>query len=161
MSFESLLHKDRVSRIAPVLESTPLVVVPSEETISIPALLSVGHSKFLLLDLLSQLSSLVLLQCLWLVGGVVSLIRTITSRKYSRRITLISLLRATCSGVAEVSMSLGSDSTWFLRWAFSAIAGVLTASSTLTAEPSCTLLGLKTLSLTCSVLRWTEWSLHG
>ena len=31
-------------------------------------------------------------------------------------------------------MSLGSDSTWFLRWAFSAIAGVLTAWSDLTAE---------------------------
>ena len=125
-------YKDRISRTALALESTPLVV-PSKDTVSILTPPSVGHSNLLLLDSLSQLSSLVSLQYLWLVGGVVSLICSIASRMRSRRITRINLLRATCSGVVEVFMSLGSDSTWFLRWAFSAIAGVLTAWSTLTA----------------------------
>ena len=44
------------------------------------------------------------------------------------------LLRATCRGVTDASMSLGSDSSWFLRWAFYAIAGVITAWSALTSE---------------------------
>ena len=68
------------------------------------------------------------------MGRSASLIRSIAPRMCSRRNTLTSLLRATCGGVADVSMSLGSDSTWFLRWAFSAIAGVLTAWSAITAE---------------------------
>ena len=105
---------------------------PSEDTAP-PSLSSVRYSKFHLLDLRCNLSSLVSLPYLWLVGRSASLIRSIASRMCSRRITLTSLLRATCCGVAEISMSLGRDSTWFLRWAFSAITGVLTAWSALTA----------------------------
>ena len=120
--------KDSLSHIA----SMPLEE-PSENTVSPPILPYVGHRKLHPLDLLSHLSSLVSLSYLWLVGRGVFLIRSIASMMCSRRITLIRLLRATCCGVAEVSMSLGSDSTWFLRWAFSAIAGMLTAWSALTA----------------------------
>ena len=84
-------------------------------------------------DLLYNLLSLVSLPYLWLVCRGASLIRSIASKIRSRRITLIILLRATCRGVADAFMSLRSDSSWLLRWAFYAIAGLLTAWSALTA----------------------------
>jgi len=120
------------SHIALALTSMSLES-PSKDTAP-PSLPSVRYSKFHLLDLRCNLSSLVSLPYLWLVGRSASLIRSIASRMCSRRITLTSLLRATCCGAADVSMSLGSDSTWFLRWAFFAIAGVLNEWSTITAE---------------------------
>ena len=126
-----LQYNDNTSHIALALTSMSLES-PSEDT-ALPSLPSVRYSKFHLLDLRCNLSSLVSLPYLRLVGRSASLIRSIASRMCSRRITLTSLLRATCCGVADVSMSLGSDSTWFLRWAFSAIAGGLTAWSALTA----------------------------
>ena len=126
-----LQYNGSISNIASALTSVSLES-PSEDTGS-PSLPSVGHRQFHMWDLLYNLSSMVSLQYLWLVCRGASLIRSIALRMCSRRITLISLLRATCRGVADVSMSLGSDSTWLLRWAFYAIAGVLTAWSTLTA----------------------------